>query len=88
MEVLPRVENEERWTYQRSSYLCARSALHRHLSYLKRPLDLRSASFKETNHHSFVDLAEYLVGLAGVTFFSLVLLKEAMETFLSVSIQI
>ena len=36
-------------TYQRSSYLCARSALQRQLSYLKRPLDLRKASFKRNN---------------------------------------
>ena len=36
-------------TYQRSSSLCARSALQRHLSSLECPLDLRSASFKRSN---------------------------------------
>ena len=36
-------------TYRRSSYLCARSALQRHLLYMKHLLDWRSASFKQSN---------------------------------------
>ena len=36
-------------TYQSSFYLWARLALQRHLSYLKRSLDLRSAFFKRSN---------------------------------------
>ena len=36
-------------TYQRSSYLCAGSALQRHLWSLTRPLDFHSASLKRNN---------------------------------------